>query len=70
MSLNDLNERWPSKENFVKSTGNGHEVDRKRFESRRNHVKLFVAINRRLAGFKASIKRPILAPGAFFDLDI
>src|ERR1700730_13796564 len=33
---------WPSKENFAKSTGNSLEVNRKRVESRRNHVGLML----------------------------
>jgi hypothetical protein len=42
MLLNDLDMQWPGKENFAKSTGNSLEVDRKRVESRRNHVKLLL----------------------------
>ena len=41
MLLNDLGMQWPSKDIFVKSTGNSQEADRKRVESRRNHVKTF-----------------------------
>jgi hypothetical protein len=51
MFLNDLDGYWLSKENFTKSIGKSQEADRKRVESRRNHVKLLFETNRRLAGF-------------------